>query len=62
MSGVYFECEGCGYGIHHFAAEIPRHRLCAICLWVCECVPPEKIMEARRQCEPGGWEPERERR
>ena len=58
-----FTCEGCGFGIIvSFGSPPGRLQLCAVCAWLCECVNPEHIMEARRRAEPGGWISERRRR
>jgi hypothetical protein len=57
-----FDCEGCGYAIVSFVEPVPTHGLCAVCAWLCEFETPERIMELRRCCEPGGWESERQRR
>lgn len=42
---VVFDCEGCGDRVSHFGLEvIPKHRLCAVCLWLCEHVSdPEEF-------------------
>ena len=56
-----FDCEGCGYSIVSFVDPLPSHGFCAICAWLCE-YDPKHVMERRRQCEPGGWESERDRR
>jgi hypothetical protein len=40
----------------------PPDRFCAVCGFLNEHHPADELMEMRRRCEPGGWEPERERR
>lgn len=55
---VEFTCEGCGLNVVLIAGDMPRHRFCAVCAWVSEFVDPSRIMEVRRQVEPGGWEKE----
>jgi hypothetical protein len=60
---VVYDCEGCGWRVHAFGvAAVPQHQLCAVCAWLCEFEAPERIMELRRRCEPGGWVSERELR
>ena len=62
MMPAEFDCEGCGYAIVSFVDDpVPTHGFCAICAWVSEHETPERIMEMRRRCEPGGWESERQR-
>jgi hypothetical protein len=41
---IEFTCEGCGVDVLGIGyREVPRHRLCCLCEWVCEFVPPEEI-------------------
>ncbi len=40
-------------------AVVPLHRFCGVCAFLNEYEAPERIMELRRLCEPGGWESER---
>jgi hypothetical protein len=58
-----YDCEGCGWHVFNFGRDAPPgHRLCAVCHWLCVHEPPERLMDLRRVCEPGGWESERKRR
>lgn len=55
-----FDCEGCGFGIVSFGSPPSDNlMLCAICAWLTEHERPDRIMETRRRCEPGGWIRER---
>jgi hypothetical protein len=46
---VEFDCEGCGTRVLSFGLHaVPFHQLCAVCLFLCEHVPPGEMMELRR--------------
>jgi hypothetical protein len=60
-----FDCEGCGLHVLGFGARgdiVPANMLCGVCDWLEAHEPPETLMLRRRQCEPGAWESERQRR
>ena len=60
---VDYVCEGCAIPVTWFGkTAAPQHGLCAVCAWLCEFEEPERIMDMRRRCEPGGWISEREQR
>ena len=56
-----YACEGCGVLIVRYGRR-PSHGLCVVCEFLCEHEPPERLMQMRRRCEPGGWISERQRR
>ena len=55
-------CEGCAIRVINFGRPAPSHGLCALCAWCNEHETPERLMDLRRRCEPGGWVSEREQR